>query len=184
MIDEQERAKWLSMQQQVLPFDFWEEEKKAEKAKLQEEQETEQKRLEAIMTALRWYDDPDTDNKKLMNLQWEYKHGNVEALEKIYELSREICIKFIHAIGKHNRHVRNLSWEDKKIKAADAASYLIEQYITRPDFIAEKNVPGYLFLRVQHELFYQRKIDEIVDFVDLLAFFKEGEEDEIREDEK
>ncbi|MBP5793980.1 MAG: hypothetical protein J6W46_10125, partial [Spirochaetaceae bacterium] len=62
-----------------------------------------------------------------------------------------------------------------------AATYMIEQYIKRPNFAINKNFPGYLFLRVAHELYYMRKVDKVVDFVDLQKFLKEGYED--RDDE-
>lgn len=166
MIDEQERKRWLEMKQQVLPFDFWEEEKK--EAQLQ---------MALKVDSLINYEHPKNDNQRLLNLQWRYKHGDEKALDEMYELSKTLCLKFIHTIGKHNRHVKKLPWEEKLIKAEDAASYLIEQYLKRPDFVAEKNIPGYLFLRVEKELFYQREVDKIVDYVDLNAFFKEGEED-------
>lgn len=172
MTDEQLRSKYDALEQQWLPFDFVEEEKQ----KTQEEAQRRQENLPC-------YEAPRTDNERLLQYQYEYKHGQQEALSKIYELSMEICLKFIRKIGQNNRHVRVLSTEQKKVKAADAASYLVEQYITRPDFQITKNAPGYLFLRVEKELFYMRKVDGIVDFVDLDAFFKEGSEDEDEEEQ-
>lgn len=165
MIDEQDRERWMKLKQQVLPFDFWEDEKK-------------EAQLKAALKVdkLVFYENPKNDNQRLQNLQWRYKHGDGQALSEMYELCITVCMKFIHAIGRHNRHVKKLTWDEKQIKAADATSYFIEQYLKRPDFVADKNIPGYLYVRVEHELFYQRKVDQIVDFVDLNAFFKEGEE--------
>ena len=31
---------------------------------------------------------------------------------------------------------------------------------------------SYLYLRIQHELFYRRKVDEIVSFVDMETFYR------------
>lgn len=76
-----------------------------------------------------------------------------------------------------------MSYEDKRIKAHDAATYLPAQYMKRPDFAIRKNVPGYLYLRVRRELFHRRKCDTIVDFVDFAAFYKEGELDEETDEE-
>lgn len=167
MTDEQLRSKYNALEQQWLPFDFVTEEK-------QKAQEAARKRKETMPR----FEAPRTDNERLLQYQYEFRHGQQEALNKIYELSMEISLKFVRKIGQNNRHVRTMTAEQKRVKAADAASYLVEQYITRPDFQITKNAPGYLFLRVEKELFYRRKVDDIVDFVDLIAFFKEGECDE------
>jgi hypothetical protein len=155
--------KW---QQQVLGFDFWEEEKKQEAEKLQEQTDS-----------LPHFPEPKNDNEYLLECQWQYRHGDDTALVKMYKRARTLGLKFINAIGQSNRHVKALPYESKKIKAEDAATYMIEQYIKRPDFVITKNFPGYLFLRVAHELFYRRKVDKVVDFVDLQKFLKEGTDD-------
>lgn len=160
----------MQMKQQVLPFDFWETEKQ-EKAKRQQEQ----------TDSLSHFPEPKNDNEYLLECQWQYRHGDKSALVKMYKRARTLCLKFINAIGQKNHHIRSMSWETKKIKAEDAATYMIEQYIKRPDFAITKNFPGYLFLRVAHELYYRRKVDKVVDFVDLQKFLKEGYDD--KEDE-
>ena len=161
-----ERQKWLQATQQVLPFDFWKEEEE-EAAKRQQEQKE----------SLPHFLNPKNDNEYLLECQWEYKHGDQDALVKMYKRSRTLGLKFINAIGQKNGHVRALTYEAKKIKAEDAATYIIEQYIKRPDFIITKNYPGYLFLRIAHELFYRREVDKVVDFVDLQKFLREGYDD-------
>ena len=153
-------------QQQVLAFDFWEEEKQ-EKAKRQMQQ----------TNSLPHFPNPRNDNEYLLECQWQYRHGDQTALERMYKRSRTICFKFINAIGQKNHHVKAMPYGAKKIKAEDAATYMIEQFIKRPDFAIEKNFPGYLFLRVAHELYYRRKVDKLVDFVDLQKFLKEGYDD-------
>lgn len=164
-------------EQQMLPFDFVEEEQK----QVEKDQETARQETEANRKKLPQFPQPKNDKERLLQLQYEYRNGRPEAINEFYKISVEVCFKFINAIGKENRHVRNLSWSEKQQKAHDAASYLIAQYLRRPEFAITKNVPGYLYLRVQKELFYQRHVDKIVDFVDLAAFFKEGEEDEQEE---
>lgn len=163
---EAERQKYMQLKQQVLPFDFWEEEKK----------QAEEKQLEQIEN-LPHFLHPQNDNEFLLECQWEYRHGDKNALVKMYKRARTLGLKFINAIGQKNRHVGEMSYEQKKIKAEDAATYMIEQYIKRPDFAIVKNFPGYLFLRVAHELYYMRKVDKVVDFVDLQKFRKEGCDD-------
>ena len=167
---ENERQKYLQLKQQVLPFDFWEEEKK--------EAEEKQKQAAAMLLqaadSLPHYPEPKNDNEKLLQWQWEFKHGDQKALIKIYNLSVQICRKFINAIGQQNPHVSELTWSDKKSKAEDAATYLIERYIKIPNFAITKNYPGYLFLRVLHELYYRRKADKIQRYIDIMQCFKES----------
>ena len=169
---EDERKKWRQAKQQVLPFDFWEAEK----------QQAAERTQEAINN-LPHFEAPANDNEYLLECQWQFKHGDKKALVRMYKRSRTICLKFINAIGHKNRHVKALTWEAKKIKAEDAATYVIEQYIKRPDFAITKNYPGYLFLRIAHELYYMRKVDTIVNFVDIERFFKEGDDEELNEND-
>jgi len=165
-MEREERERYMSMKQQVLSFDFWETEK-----------EEAEKNLKEQTDALPHFPEPKNDNEFLLECQWEYRHGDRKALVRMYQLSRTLSLKFINAIAQKNKHVRSLTWETKKIKAEDAATYMIEQYIKRADFEVIKNFPGYLFLRVVHELYYMRKVDKIVDFVDLQKFIREGDED-------
>jgi hypothetical protein len=169
-MNESERQKYLQLKQQVLPFDFWETEK-------QEEEKRHQKQI----NNLPHFPEPKNDNEYLLECQWQYKHGDKTALVKMYKKAKTISHKFINVIGQKNRHVYSLSYGEKKIKAEDAVTYMIEQYIKRPDFAIIQNFPGYLFLRVVHELYYLRSVDKIVDFVDLQKFLKEGTEDKTEE---
>lgn len=126
---------------------------------------------------LRWYSDPRTDNQKLMSWQYEYRNeGNQDALKPIYEILKTIAAKYINTIAKKNKRIENLSPFDKECKAANAASYMVEQLMLRPDFVYDHSFTGYLYKRVEYECFYHRKVDKIVDFVDLDLFFKEGTE--------
>lgn len=128
---------------------------------------------------LRWYSDPRTDNQRLMSLQYEYRNeGNQEALVGMYEILKTIAAKYINTIAEKNKRVKNMSVFDKESKAANAATYMVEQMILRPDFVITTSFTGYLYLRVEFELYYHRKVDGIVDFVDIAQFFKEGTEPE------
>jgi hypothetical protein len=161
-----EREKYRQLKQQVLPFDFWEVEKQ-EAAKRHQEQ----------TDRLPHFQNPRNDNEYLLECQWQYRHGDQAALVRMYKRAKTLGLKFINAIGQSNSHVAALAYEAKKIKAEDAATYMIEQYIKRPNFEITKNFPGYLFLRIAHELYYRRKVDKVVDFVDLQKFLKEGYDD-------
>lgn len=130
---------------------------------------------------LPYYDKPRTDNQKLINWQKEYRDGDDKALDLIFELSKQIAWKYINKISKKNLKVKRLSASERENKATDAATYIVVQLIKRPDF-AMTTPSAYVWLRVMHELFYHRKVDKIVDFVDLARFFKEGSEPEAEEE--
>lgn len=126
---------------------------------------TEQKR------ELPQFDTPKNDNEKLLNYQWEYKErGNQKALNAMYALGVEVAKKYINAKAKKNRHIAEMSWSDKEEKAHNAITYIIARYLRVADFAIQESFTSYLYLRVQHELFYHRKVDKIVDFVDLESY--------------
>ncbi len=150
-----EKINWT---QQVLPFDFWQEEEKP-------------------VQDVPYFEHPKNDNERLLNYQYEYRHGDDKALDKMYTLSMTIAGKFINQFVNKNKKVKHLSTYDRESKAQNAASYLIEQFIKRPKFAIRKSVTAYLWLRVEKELFYHRKVDGIVDFTTMDKFIKEGSED-------
>ena len=149
------------VQQLWLPFDFIEEEKQID------------------WSDLPHFENPTTDNDCLFELQYQYRvNGNQQALTQIYLMCEKIAGKFISKETRVNRHIKHLSVEERTIKAADAAIYIVQSYLKKPKWAIYKSFTGYIYKRVQHELYYKRKVDDIVDFVDLATFFKEGEEDE------
>ncbi len=113
------------------------------------------------------FPNPRTDNERLLQFQYEFRHGDANALQKMYALGFTIAMKFINTEARRNKHIRHLDFDAKAEKANDATTYIIEQYLKRSDFAIKKNWPGYLYLRIQHELYYRRKVDEIVDFIDI-----------------
>lgn len=131
---------------------------------------------------LPYYEEPRDDNQRLLNFQKEYRDGDQTALDRMYTLGKTVAWKYINKIAKKNRKVRRLIPTEKEAKASDAVSYIIEQLMTRRYFAITSSFTGYLWLRVMHELFYYRKVDKIVDFVDFDRFFKEGEIDTTLED--
>lgn len=110
---------------------------------------------------------PKNDNERFLNLQYDFLNGNRKALAKMYTLGCKVALKFIRTIAKSNRHVAELSEEIKREKAHNAITYIISMYLKNKEYVMQKSFTGYLYLRVKHELFYQRKVDRIVDFVDL-----------------
>lgn len=156
-------------EQPCLPFDFFQEEK------------------ENFLAALPHYDQPENDNERLLNFQYEYftKDSSI-ALGKFYDLLREIAYKMINTETHRNKHIRGMPTFERETKAHNAAMYMIEQLLSRQYFYfgapgknGETQKPtGYLWLRVYHEIYYQTAAEKIQDFVDLGLFFKEGTEDE------
>lgn len=109
------------------------------------------------------------DNARCLELQAAYLRGGEgasDALGELYALCVQTAFRFINAKAQANPHVAALSLERREEKARNAASYIVEQFLTRPDFRIEKSFSGYLYLRVMHELYYRRKVDEKVLFLD------------------
>lgn len=125
------------------------------------------------------YEEPRNDNEWLLEFQYRFRTaGDQAALANLIKLGETIALKFVNKESRKNRHVRALALWQRKDKAHDAFVYFIERYQRDPAWIIDKNYPGYIYLRVQHELYYQREVDKIVDFVDLDEFFKTGTDDE------
>lgn len=117
--------------------------------------------------ALPHFDNPKCDNERLLNYQWEYKeYGDKSALNAMYQLGYKIALKFINAKAQKNRHIADLCRSDKEEKAHNAATYIVEQYLKRPDFVIKNSMTGYLYKRVQYELYGQntRQCDRMLIF--------------------
>lgn len=113
------------------------------------------------------YDTPHNDNEMLLNYQYAYiMQGDKKALNAMYKKGKQIAMKYIAAKAKKNRHIAELCYSDREEKAHNAITYIIIRYSRAKDFAIQKSFTAYLYLRIQHELFYQRKVDKIVDFVD------------------
>ena len=118
------------------------------------------------------FDTPKNDNECLLNWQYAYLvEGDTDALSKMYNLGFTVSIKYIQIISRGNTNVAKLPMSEKKEKAHNAITYVITRYLKDADFFIKKSVTSYLYLRVKYELFYQRKVDGIVDFVDFDSFF-------------
>lgn len=121
--------------------------------------------------ALPRFDVPGNDNERLLNMQYAYRTaGDAGALGRMYELGKRIALKYIEAAARGNRHVAEMSRSDKEEKAHNAITYIIARYLRVRDFAVRESFTAYLYLRVRHELFYMRKVDGIVRFVDWEEF--------------
>lgn len=113
------------------------------------------------------YEAPKNDNERLLNYQWDYKRGDEAALNKMYELGHNIAMRYISTHAKKNPHIARLDKSRREEKAHNAITYIIARYLQISDFAIHKSFTSYIYLRVQHELFYKRKVDDIVSFIDL-----------------
>lgn len=118
-------------------------------------------------TDLPHYEAPKNDNERLLNYQWAYKKGDKAALNKMYELGYDIALRYISIYAKKNPHIAKLDQSRRGEKAHNAITYIIARYLQIPNFAIHKSFTSYLYLRIQHELFYKRKVDDIVRFIDL-----------------
>lgn len=118
-------------------------------------------------TDLPYYEAPKNDNERLLNYQWDYKRGDETALNKMYELGYNIALRYISIHAKKNPHIARLDKSRREEKAHNAITYIIARYLQIQDFAIYKSFTSYIYLRVQHELFYKRKVDDIVSFIDL-----------------
>ena len=119
------------------------------------------------------YDNPQCDNELLLNYQWDFKMGDKTALNKMYKLGLYIAKRYISIQAKKNRHIARLPSRYREEKAHNAITYIITRYLKLSDFTIQKSFTSYLYLRIQHELFYKRKVDDIVSFIDLDTIISE-----------
>lgn len=132
--------------QYFLDFDFFEQEKQEEKKKID---------------ALPFFEKPENDNQRLMNLQYEYYHGKPEKLNRIFLLLLEIAKKIINKEAKEKKLI--FSMHHKEELAIDSASLVIEQILKnrlkiRTSFIA------YLYLQVKKTMYSKTKAEKLEDY--------------------
>lgn len=123
------------------------------------------------VSVMPYFERPVSDDQQLLNFQFEFKKGNAQALEGMYKKLFEVAYKSINSRSRTNERIAALSADERKQKAHDAATYIIEQYLTRPAFVITDSMTGYLHLRVNWELFgkaHQNKRDQMVVYTDKL----------------
>ena len=89
----------------------------------------------------------------------------------MYEKLVTVAYKIINNRSNSNAKIKALSADERQQKAHDAATYIIEQYIKRPAFVITDSVTGYLYTRVNWELYgkdHQNKRDQMVVYTDKL----------------
>lgn len=93
--------------------------------------------------------------------------NDVKALSDMYRLGVKVALKMINKFAGSNKILQRLGHIQRREKAHNASSYIIEQYLKRPTFYIKKSYTAYLYKRVQYELFYHRKIDAAIIYCDM-----------------
>ena len=102
---------------------------------------------------LPYYDTPTNDNQRLLNLQLKYKLNGGAYLGDMYKLLFEIAYKNINKLSEQSQKIKNMDAAERMEKAHNAASYIVEQYLKRPDFVITDSITGYLYTRINWELY-------------------------------
>lgn len=132
--------------QYLLDFDFFEQEKQEEKKEIDD---------------LSFFEKPENDNQRLMNLQYEYYHGRTEKLDKIFLLLLEIARKIISKEAKEKKLI--FSRDHKEELAIDSVSLVIEQ-ILKNKLKIKTNWIAYLYLQVKKTMYTRTKAGKLEDY--------------------
>lgn len=130
MLTPNEKQKYMTMQQQVLPFEFWKEE---------------EKERQAVIQALPYYPEPENDNQKLFNLQKEYYEGRESALVDMFTILNNVAPKLINI--EMNSTKRYFTQDKIDELAIDAVCLFIRQ-IKKNNLKIQKSFIAYLRLQV------------------------------------
>lgn len=123
------------------------------------------------VSVMPYFERPVSDDQQLFNFQFEFKKGNAQALAGMYKKLYEVAYKIINNRSRTNGRIAALSADERKQKAHDAATYIIEQYLERPAFEITNSITGYLYTRIKWELYgkdHQYKRDQMVVYTDKL----------------
>ena len=109
-----------------------------------------------------------TDNDELFKMQAKIKNGDTAQLSTMYKKLFEIAYKTINAASAKNEKIAGMTAAERQAKAHDAATYIIEQYLKRPEFRITKSMTGYLYRRINYELYgrFNRNCDKLLIFTD------------------
>lgn len=123
------------------------------------------------VSVMPYFERPESDAQQLFNFQFEFKKGNAQALAGMYKKLYEVAYKTINNRSRTNERIAALSATERQQKAHDAATYIIEQYLKRPAFVITNSITGYLYTRINWELYgkdHQYKRNQMVVYTDKL----------------
>lgn len=146
-------------QQLTLPFDFTNEEE------------------QVTWENLPHYENPANDNERLLELQYQFRvNGNRKALDEMYRLGYEISYKYINTMVEADKHLKSVlnCAEKREEKAHQAVCYMIQSYLMKPRWAIMESWTGYLYRSTLKQVKgCIRKVDTIVDFVDIQTLYQE-----------
>lgn len=106
------------------------------------------------------YIKPDTETKLFLLQKSYFEHGrDNEILGKMYLILREYAKSMIKTELKRNQMTR-YTYDDIDMKASDAATLLLEYYLTKPAFKIEQSFGGYLDNKVKQALYNKKEQKE------------------------
>ena len=123
------------------------------------------------VSVMPYFERPVSDDQQLFNLQNRLKNGDAQAMAEMYEKLVTVAYKIINNRSNSNAKIKALSADERQQKAHDAATYIIEQYLKRPAFVITDSITGYLYTRINWELYgkdHQYKRDQMVVYTDKL----------------
>ena len=132
--------------QYFLDFDFFEQEKQEEKKEID---------------SLPFFEKPENDSQRLMNLQYEYYHGRTEKLDEMFLLLLEIARKIISKEAKEKKLI--FSMDHKEELAEDSVSLVIEQILKNKLKIKASWI-AYLYLQVKKTMYSRTKAERLEDY--------------------
>lgn len=159
-----ERDHYMTLHQQVLPFDFWQEEEAEAKAEIQ---------------SLPYYDEPTNDNERLFNLQKEYYGGRESALTETFTILNEVAPKLINIeMNKHAKTKRYFTQDVIDEMAMDAVCLFVKQ-VKKNHLIIRKSFIAYLRLQVLKVMNNQTKAQRFEKFcyMNNINLFKLNDDD-------
>lgn len=137
------KRKPVNLYEQVLPFDFWEEEKNKEREKINN---------------LPYFSKPKDDQEKLFNLQKEYFKGNESALNQIFMLLLKIAPRVVNIeMNNSNRYFPQETIDEMSL---DSVSIFIKQ-IKENRLIIKTSFLAYLRLQVLKIMNNQTKAQKL-----------------------
>ena len=137
MMTESERARYLSLHQQVLPFEFWTQEEAEKKAK-----------KDAELAEMPYYPEPINDNQKLFNLQRDYYGGRESALTEIFMILDDIAARLINIEMNVKAKTKRYFTQDVIDDMAMDATCLFINQIKKNHLIIRTSFVAYLRLQV------------------------------------
>lgn len=114
---------------------------------------------------LPFYENPETDEQRLMTAQHDFLLLNSRAAwQELWTLTITVAGRAIAAERKKKKKFY-LSADDKADKQIDAAEYLLRRYKTIRGYFVRGNFIAAIIDSVRHVLYYQSESDKLVDFV-------------------